>query len=287
MKYAWIVTANNAYLPSLDAMLNALEYYEYTGIDVHVIFDPDITAYLAKNWRSRSFDMYQVPIAGLVKPGHTCPHNYVYAKYKHAWDIRDDYDAIMHIDCDCLILDNFQKYFEVAAETGIIPCATFPHTSVTIDDYKTQPADWVNINTPLANFPVFYNPVVHAGVMKWIWDNQPNEELNSDPQRNNEMYFFNRALFEAGRISDILPLPGNLWVTDCFINQTGIKEQTWAGKAGLMNATQDRIQIIHNKFWKEGVSEAEIDRCGGSELCINNIRTILKMYDRFKTAKEE
>jgi len=289
MRYAWIVTANSTYLPSLQAMLNAIEYYEYQCVDVHIIHDEDIADYVKSIENDYTFDIIPVPLAEVSKPGHSKPHDYVYSKYKHAWDIQHVYKAIFHIDCDCLILANFEKYFEVAEQGRIIPCAQFPHTSLVIEDYKRLPQDQVDINTPLANFPIFYNPKYHAGVMKWIWDNQPNE-LNSDGARNNEMYFFNKALFEHGRMDDILVLPGNLWVTDCCWANSSIKPFEYAGKKGIINATFDRVQIMHNKFWKEGVGEGEIERNAGNgpavEILKGNIKVILDMY-RFFNYKTE
>ena len=289
MRYAWLVTSNKTYLPSLNAMLNAMEYYGYEGLDVHIIHDEDIADYLAEIREDYSFKILPVPLAGLTKPGHSLPHNLVYAKYKHAWDIRDDYEAIMHIDCDCLILDNFMKYFEVAGLTDIIPCAQFPHTTVTIDDYGQREAEWIHVNTPLANFPIFYNPKWHASVMKTIWEMQPNEQTTSDPSKNHEMYFFNKALYESGRMERILELPGNLWVTDAFMNHTKLNELIVAGKKTLFNATMDRIQVIHNKFWKEGIVEGELARSSNPELTRDNINKMLGMYDFFtalQTAKE-
>lgn len=285
MRYAWIVSSNKTYLPSLNAMLNAIEYYGYKDVDVHVVCDTDIEDYLQA--ADFSFNVIAVPIKTLSKPGHSLPHDLIYSKYRHAYNIRKDYDAIMHIDCDCLILNNFEKYFEVAASTDLFVCASFPHTTISLADYGQHDADWVHINTPLANFPVFYDPMVYAGMMRDIWEMQPNEQTCSDSSRNHEMYFFNKIIYDHGYVDRVLVLPGNLWVTDAFMHSTKLNALTIAGKRTLFNATMDRIQVIHNKLWKEGIAEGEIARSGNSELCKDNIRKILDMFNFFTDQSKE
>lgn len=278
MKYAWVVTCNVAYLPSLRAMLGALEYYEYRGIDVHILHDDSITEDLRALKDKYSFPIITSNIESIENPGHTLYHKFIYTKYLYASDLAAGYDAVMHIDADCMILDNFMKYFEIAAKTGLFICAQFPHTSVHIDDYKIKDPDWVHCMSPLANFPCFYNPDIYADLMLEIWKSQPNEQTDSDPMRNVEMYFFNKKIYEMGLLDNVLVLPGGLWVTDNFVGHTGLYEVEIAGKRTLWNATKDRIQVIHNKWWKEGVSEAEIERSGQNALTCQNIDIMLRMF---------
>lgn len=283
MRYAWLVTTNDTYWPSVYAMINALEYYEYPlNLDVHIIHTPEAAEFISGIKNNYRFNIVSVPIELLVQattPPHSVPHTLIYGKYKHAWNIRNVYDAIFHIDGDCMILANFMKYFEIAGKTDLIPCAQFPHTIMNIEDYKLKQADYVHTYTPLANFPIFYNPKHHADVMKAIWDMQPDELKCSDPLRNVEMYFFNKALYDHGRMDRIVQLPGNLWVTDAFVGHTPIQEMVVAGKRTLFNATTDRIQIIHNKWWKPGHAEGEISRSPNKELCRANIAKMMAMFD--------
>ena len=294
MRYAWIVTTNDTYWPSVNAMINALEYYDYPpNLDVHIIHTPEMAETLERIKNDYTFNIIPTPIGPFVQrvtPSHSVPHTLIYAKYKLAVEIAEDYNAIFHIDGDCMVLDNFMKYFEVAASTDIFVVAQFCHTHCTIDDYKNMPPEWVHsVGTPLANFPVFYNPLYYSGVMQSIWDSQPNEQTCSDPLKNTEMYFFTKALWEAGVMDRMLILPGNLWVTDAFVSHTPINEMTIASKKTLFNATGDRIQIIHNKWWKPGHAEGEIGRSPNKELCRANIDKMLGMFDfltNLKTARE-
>lgn len=285
MKHCLILSSNFAYLPSLKAIFGALKHYQYKNTEVHLIYYSDMKFYVDEAVRRMPFKITPIDIYSLAKPGHCLYHDLVYSKYKHAWNIRNDYDSIMHLDCDCLILNNFEKWMEVAAKTDIIPCAKFPHTPVTIDFYKTYPdKDWVNCMLPLANFPIFYNPKIHADIMLKIWESQP-DETNSDRLRNHEMYFFNKTIYEMGRMENILELPGNLWVTDKFVGISRIVSGIVEGKLCVYCTTGDRIEVIHNKFWKEGVAEGEISRSKNNTITVQNI-TDIKSYIDFLTKEE-
>ena len=91
MRYAWLVTTNDTYLPSVNAMLNALEYYEYPPeLDVYVIHTPEIADHLNHIKDDFTFKVIPVPIEPLVQrvtPSHSTPHTLVYAKYLHAYNI--------------------------------------------------------------------------------------------------------------------------------------------------------------------------------------------------------
>lgn len=278
MKFAWLVTCNIAYLPSLKAMLGAVQYYGYKDIDVHILHDESIAEFV-DGLKGYSFNVYGFRIEEIDNPDHCLYHKFIYTKYLYSTMIQDNYDAIMHIDADCMILDNFEQYFKIAALSGLFLCAQFPHTSIHVQDYKLKPVDWVNCMMPLANFPVFYDPIKYGKVMLDVWNAQPNEKTCSDSMRNTEMYFFNKAVYENGIVDDVLVLPGGLWVTDNFVHHTNLFNAEIAGKKTLWNATKDRIQVIHNKWWKEGVSEGEIERSGNNELTIKNIQTMKEMFD--------
>lgn len=254
-----------------------------------LIYDVDIKEYVESIKTKYPFEIKPIFVHDHVKSGHTMYHNFIYTKYKVADRYRDDYGSFLHLDCDVLVLDNFDKWFELAARTDVIFCAAFPHVPVYIDDYKRfdkdpskyADVDWIHCMTPLANFPVFYNSRNHACVMKRIWDMQPNEQTCSDSMRNHEMYFFNKAMYEMGRIERTQTLPGNQWVTDNFVGRTSLSPGEIAGKKALIDETGNRIQVLHQKFWKEGVSEAEISRSGNNPLTINSIQQIKELYKFF------
>lgn len=297
-KFAWVVSTNKAYWPSVNAMLRALDYYGYgEELDVHILHTPDVAEDIAKVKDIFQFGIVPAAVGWYIqplpdtKPPHGTMHNLVYAKYKYIPEKLGDYASVMHIDGDCLILGNFYEYFRIAAMTDYYIAAQFPHTNMTIEDYKTgvDPEFIHAVGMPIANFPNFYDPKIHGKTLRKVWENQPDEVTPLPPGKEVEMYFLTKALYEDGVMEAMLVLPGNLWVTDAFVGHTPIHEVIVAGKKTLINATGDRIQVIHNKWWKEGVAAAELERNPNRELVKANIDKMLSMFEFFtnhKTAKE-
>lgn len=257
---ALIVTYSLAYLPALNALLNALDYYGHKDLDVHIAHTEDLNPALEKLRKGNfSFNIITHPVEPLFNTKQGLYINLMFMRYKIAQIIADDYDAICHLDGDVLLVDNLQKYFTIAAQTDLIPCAEFPHTETNLRFFSVMDPDLAACAFALANFPIFYNPKKHIDMMKYIWDHFP-EPTNTNRERNNEMYVFNYAIYACKKIDYILPLPGNAWVGDKYMYHADIRSYVLAGELGIYDFLLDRIHLIHNKYWKEGVAESEIFR---------------------------
>ena len=260
MKYALILTYSRAYLPAMNALLNSLEQFEHDGIEVHVLYHTDLNSIVETVLKARfPFTIKFVPVVPYFNPAHGCYINFMFAKYNYAQTLAG-YDALCHLDGDVLLMSSLMPYFEIAAKTNLIPCATFPHSSgVKLHHYKTRDADWAAQMGPLANFPVFYSPKLHMDLVKYCWSHMP-LPTDGDRARNNEMYVFNKAVHTCGRVPYILQMPGNYWVSDAFLHQEALA-QTWEGGIPRMHDFLcEQIHLIHNKFWKEGVANGELSR---------------------------
>lgn len=286
MKYALILTYNIAYLPAMCAILNALDYYGHKDLDVHIIYDNDIKPSIDKIIYSNPFcfNIITKNIRELIRKEHCLYINFMFCKYRYIAEIKDRYDAICHLDGDVLLLDNIMKCFEIAAKSGLILCAEFPHTEVSLEYLETHDRDWVAQMYAMANFPIFYNPKLYSDIMQGCWDNMP-LPTNSDRNRNNEMYVFNMALFN--KADKVFSLPGNSWVGDKYSHHDRLIRSTAGNRIAVFTSIFDRVHIIHNKFWKEGVKEAELSRSGhGGVDCNklrNNIELIQGITDFFNT----
>lgn len=284
-EHALILTSNIAYLPGINAILNGLDYYGNEDLDVHILFH-GIESYIEKVKEKFTFKINPYPVAELFEEGRSNYFNFKYCKYKYIELIKDKYSSVCHLDADCLILDNIMKYFVIASKTDLILCGQYPHTWRTIEcyfekDLKEEDIDIIICSYPLANFPVFYNPKTHMDLMKRCWDTRPAKD-NEDRRRNRELYTFNKALYEMKKLEYVLPLPGNLWISDSgIIDGNDLRETSIAGKRYFYTALNHRIHNIHNKWWKMGAAEGEIKQRGNNPIVVENIKKIQKMLRLF------
>ncbi|MFA5150776.1 MAG: hypothetical protein WC433_07775, partial [Candidatus Omnitrophota bacterium] len=220
-----------------------------------------------------------VEAESLFNPAQGIYMNMMFIKYNYAQHLKK-YKAVCHLDGDVLLLDSIMPYLRIASETSLIPCAEFPHSGIDSEYYNVKPADWVQCMFPFANFPVFYNPERHLDMMKFCWENMP-EPDNEDRERNNEMYVFNKAVYDCGKILNILPLPGNPWIGDKYLGHEPLSFSFASGKLQVRDFLGDRVHLVHNKYWKDGVAQAEIERSGGNSNALHNIALIRRATDFF------
>jgi hypothetical protein len=278
--YALVIAYSKAYLPALCSLLNALDYYGHKDLDFHLLYCADLEPVMPKilqaDW---NFRIIPVPAEPLFNPKQGIYMNLMFIKYNYASHLQG-YKAICHLDGDVLLLDNLTPYLEIAAQTRFIPCAEFPHTPIDMEYYNIKDADWVECMFPLANFPIFYNPLGNMFLMESCWKNMP-EPDNDDRERNNEMYVFNKAIHDCGKLLHILPLSGNAWLGDKYLGHAPLSISFESGKLQIRDFLTDRVYLIHNKYWKEGVAQAELERCAGNPNAIHNIALIKQATDFF------
>lgn len=279
-KHALIVAYSRAYLPALCGLLNSLDYYGHKGLDFHLLYTADLEGAISKILKA-DFNFRVIPVEAepLFNPKQSIYMNLMFIKYNYAQRI-EHYKSICHLDGDVLLLDSIMHYLHIAAETSLIPCAEFPHTEVDTEYYNVRAADWVECMFPLANFPVFYDPAKHLDMMKFCWANMP-EPDNEDRERNNEMYVFNKAVYDCGKLPYILHLPGNPWLGDKYLGHSPLSLSFASGKLQVRDFVSDRVHLIHNKYWKEGHIEAEKQRVGGNSNAFHNIGVIKQGIDFF------
>ncbi len=277
--YALVVAYSKAYLPALCGLLNALDYYEH-DLDFHLLYYSDMEDKVDALLKAGlNFRIIPVKADDLFNPAQGIYMNLMFVKYNYIEHLQK-YKAVCHLDGDVLLVDNLTPYFKIAAETELIPCAEFPHTDIDLLYYRKFDQDWVQRMFPLANFPIFYNPARCYDLMRECWENMPGPD-NDDRERNNEMYVFNKAVYDTGKLPYILPLPGNPWVGDKYVGFEPLSISFQSGKLQIRDFIGDRVHLIHNKYWKEGVSEVQLERSAGNSNVIHNLAVFKQATDFF------
>jgi hypothetical protein len=292
-KFALVVVCNSAYLPGLNAMLNALDYYDNCNLDVHIVFDKDISDYIQLIKDRFCFNVISYPLEGLFEHGNSSYYNYIWSKYLYVYKYvlpYSGYKAMCFLDADCLVVNNLMDQFYITSRVDRIFLPSWTFTPIAKEDLlnaKTpQEVDHCLVMLPLGNHPFFFNPEMFGFLVKDIYDSRPNEFTNADRERNHEMYFVNKIIYDLRCLPAVITLPGHTWVGDGSLGSTGYIPRTNAGKKYLYNACGDRCNIIHNKFWKEGQAAGELERaryCSKeiAELISSNIASIQQMLDLF------
>jgi len=278
MKNALIVTANKAFLPGLNALLNSLDYYGNTP-DVHIIHTPDLDEYIQAVQGAFNFKVIGFPISRLEDVRKDDFFNYTYTRYKYVEKIRYDYNVISHFDADTVCLNNIMPYYEIAARTTlfVVPASTlcqFPPEGFTDEALANQ--------IPLFNHPCFYSSDLYGGTIQRIWDiGQEFYKVDGE----NDTISFNRALFRNGTLKNILALPGNLWIANNTITRDNFQLKTVNGKIYLHTIENHRIQVLHGKYWqKDYLKNQSKAHSGQSEKITrltHNVATSRKVIDLF------
>jgi len=261
-KYALILTFNHAYVPGVNAILNGLDYYEHKDLDVHLVYGDKLSGEYAEKVKVKfDFGVRSYPSEELssIKDLHMGPMM-KHAKYEYMQKIKDNYEAIGHMDSDSMVLSNLTHYFEIAAKTELILCPRNPHTAHWFERFfqeglTDEEIDKLCQQAPNYNHPIFYNPAIYAKTMKYVMDNKV---IKGNPRgiAHVEIYAFIRALWKTGKLDKVHLLPGNLFLTSDLVGRTKLCIKEVLDKKYCIIPGQLQIKVSHNKFWKRGVAEA-------------------------------
>jgi len=263
-KKALVVTSSTIYFLGLNTLLNGLDYYDHTDIDVYVVYGNTMLPYLEYCKDKFSFPLYSVSIAdygdmdsrSVIRGVPEIPYgtfdenaNACWAKYNFMLNVLSkQYEVICLIDADCMLLNNINQYFDEALKTGKIICPLNPRAgNAKIDFYSRYNNNKKELHAAchghvVENFPVFYDPQKHNDVNQYVWDNR-DKEVPNDPD------VFNAALFELKKDNEIVYLSGDTWLGD-FLTNIRYDEANFDGKFGITNYKQERMNVWHSRFWR-------------------------------------
>jgi hypothetical protein len=240
---ALIVSSNVGYLQGANALLNSLDYYGNKDLDVHLIygyslekyceyakdkFDFNFTGYCIKDWLETD---YPDPYLG-------------FCKYKYALKIKDDYDAICHIDADCIVTDNIMNHFKIVRNTDLFLCSRFSNTVMLFDDLQDKDTDKNHIcsHYPLSYYPIFYNPAHYSKFLEYMWNSRSENGTV-------EHLAVNKAYVELDMLSNIIVLPSSLWISDTYWATDLLTIRIANNKHFVLSPQQDKLQVLHSKYW--------------------------------------
>lgn len=278
-KYAFIVTSSINYFLGLNSILNAFEYYEHTDTDVIIVCPSSMRPYYDYVKDKFSFPLKYVSVeewgdhtiiaelngAGAFAENENC----IWSKFNFMPSIKDDYEAICWMDADMLLLANIQHYFEIAAKTELLLCPQFVRAGHWVEDYKYPPfkdnPDALARGMPVINFIVFFNPKHHIDVVNYIWEHRD----KTNPSE--EMYLFNKALYDLNKLDKVLELPGGLWLASEYFWHATTLFRGGNGKFTILSPTCDKIMTMHSRYWNRMLTKVEIERHKASPDIVRNI----------------
>ena len=256
-KYAFVVTSSISYFLGLNSILNAFDYYGHTDTDVFLVCPHSMDDYYEYAKDKFSFPLKKVSVEEwgdrtivAEQGGPTAfaeNENCIWAKFNFMPTIKDDYEAICWMDADMLLLANIQHYFEIAAKTDLFLCPQFVRGGHWVEDYKyppfnTKPDDLAR-GMPVINFIVMFNPKHHIDVVNYVWEHR------NKTNPSEEMYLFNRAIYDLNKIDKVLELPGGLWLSSEYFWHATTLFKGGNSKFGILSPAADKIMVMHSRYW--------------------------------------
>ena len=280
-KYAIIMTATGDYLPGVNGTLNALRYYGYSeDVEFHLLYSPspEMEDYCnAIKRRSVWPGFVPVDINGLKAAGYSHPERqkrYMLHFYRWEYAVKEliDYDAVMIMDADELIVNNFEEWFEFAATTNRLIMTNNDRSRLEKEDlFKRMLENRESRGTALHSHPTFFRPAAHAGL---IGDFIGHSVGYSD-QLN-----LSRALVRTGEIRGTFVMPCLLWLQNKSREVIRLCQREVAGKRYIaLFDTGDRINMFHKPWWTCNAIDAE----GRPEITAHNIKLFYDFYKYFNT----
>jgi hypothetical protein len=107
---------------------------------------------------------------------------------------------------------------------------------------------------PVINFIVFFNPKSHIDVVNYIWEHR----CKTNPSE--EMYLFNKSIYDLNKIDKILELPGGLWLASEYFWHSTTLFKGGNGKFSILSPGTDKIMTMHSRYWNRMLTKVEIER---------------------------
>ena len=254
--YAIIIPASHGYLPGLNGILNALDFYE-NDCDVEVITNDIPDAYFDEARQAFDFgiNVTQLDRLDAVKiEGWSGVRRLHFARYARALQLADIYEAIMFLDADCGLVNNIMNYFRLADKSYLILAA---HNVLGTDAFTYKEYHHTNA-VPIANMPMFLRPDVNELVF------ERTIEISKGPGGIDDMPALYYALAENGALPDVVLLPDVLWLNNYFYTTYHQKNDKpiFGGKFYLY-ANRERVFIFHKRWWQEGHRAHEVAQLAG------------------------
>ncbi|MHA1329620.1 MAG: hypothetical protein ACTSR2_00950 [Candidatus Hodarchaeales archaeon] len=281
-KYAIVLVGSTPYLPGVNGIVNALDYYG-NNIDLHLIYDNDLPKDYEEKLKNSDLNYRLVlqPFSTLVEQmikewpkfsPRNKYHEHTYIRYWYLMKIKDEYKVTSCPDADSIIVNNITPWFEFVEGTRYLLTAQHLFMWSELEEYTK---DKLLALLPIFNHPLICDPKIWFDVFKAMFEREA-EFHESD------MRCLNRVLLLKDRLKDVIPLLDCQWAGK-YVWEGRLIERQLKGKFYLLGFPNIfRVNIIHGKWWGKGFREAQLRGAApeNREKMRQNLQLILKMYKR-------
>jgi len=203
-EYALVIPANMPYMPGLNGILNALDYYGNTcAVEVITTDIPD--AYFDECRAAFDYPIVvtqEADLPELAIDGWSMVRRLHFSRYARAAQLAGKYEAIMFLDADCGLVNNIMHQFKLAGDSGLILAA---HNVLGQDLFPFKYTERHHTNAvPIANMPMFLRPDTYHEVFTHTI------EISAGPGGIDDMPALFYAIDEAGALPNVVLLPDSL-----------------------------------------------------------------------------
>lgn len=260
-KFASIVSVTDNYQIYLTTQLNSFAFYGHTH-DVHIIaldLKPEYLEWLRdRNW---PFELY-IHEKTLDDFPELLPQGKMMVAKKSRYamlasGLLDDYDAVLLLDADLFAVNNFNKYFQMVADSPVIIGAN-ERFKWNLRRYKfngTQLPDvkmfWMICNAPLFFSPKVNATFVHKAYKSGLHLTEPERDEKHIPS---DLFTMNVAIWLAKVQENVVLLPSYAWTgvhasyTD-IITRITRQDDKWFSWSG------EPVYMIHGR-WDRATTSA-------------------------------
>jgi hypothetical protein len=275
-RYAVTIGSSHAYVQGLNATLNALDYYNVKDIDVYVFSNKFLKEYFDYIKGKFNFPLYYIDAEELCPSEETNFASdggvawkdvmFFWGKYPLFNRIMNQYDAILHVDGDMMIVDDISSYFKIAADTGNLLIADNARSVYSLSQINEQR---FNSNKdallefckgfPVLNYVFFFDAKKYTQLIDFVWEYRNNTEKNTKHYGLETAYFV-QGLYECNLLDKVVPLSFNHWISDNYLTRVKIPlELDSNNKYHLIAPDGKNLQTVHGRFWNSYVLEHTIE----------------------------
>jgi len=250
MDYALITQFNWGYRYGFNGIINGLDYHGNNNIDVYTIVTSEVPIWY-REATARVFPFKVVfyetdEYARKYPPPANGGSRWIleFYKYKLAQELASEYKAAVIVDCDYMIGGNIENYLRVVEGSDVIMtanniCDDCNHLNEAIEEEYRNTYTKADYPLPIMNSPFFSDPKRNLQVFEEIYKYGQYSAEDIVP--------FNKGIAAAGKIKDLIILPGTLFFSPDYIRLpitrriTNYKRSYWI--------LGEKLMMMHRHFW--------------------------------------
>lgn len=277
--YAIIFTTSKGYMPGTNAILNALEYKVFGGLDVYVMHDTDFITDDYKNaWKSN--ETWLNVNFELIQPNNVSDTSksqrwyLLFADVKRSLELFEaGYKVVLIWGSDVLPVNNFIDYFQVTDKLNKVVLGTNEHGTHTLRMLDMKWPYRHHWRVPYADVP-FFVPVKQRGLLQKMLYYQSLSDCELS-----HMDGMNYAVKELG--TPIFEVPGELWVQN--VPHARLLYFDWKTASVYLKNSSTKLNAIHRKYWNEHIVETylTVKDDMANNIGLANKRNFAKLYTFF------